>query len=192
MRSCSLEVAGCAPGANPGCSFLDSPGLPECTGPRPDLPFYYSTSYTDPLELTFTPPVFLGSLDSAERSYLYCAVYDNGSTIDSPPVKQRSTSPEPGGNFPLGGPCALSTVACLNEGATRGLLCDGFDAACDNSGQLDGVCDACPVVGGVTTDDEMFAIFTDYFLAPEPSAGVMAGVALVLLAVLARRRRLGG
>jgi uncharacterized protein (TIGR03382 family) len=87
-------------------------------------------------------------------------------------------------------------VACLNEGATQGMLCAVDDAVddevCDNSGQLDGVCDACPVVGGVTTDDEMFAIFTDYFLAPEPSAGVMAGVALVLLAVLARRRRLGG
>ncbi len=35
---------------------------------------------------------------------------------------------------------------------------------CDSvPGAGDGVCDACPLVGGVTTEDEMFAILGDYF-----------------------------
>ncbi|MEE2674957.1 MAG: myxococcus cysteine-rich repeat containing protein [Myxococcota bacterium] len=188
-------TAGCDPGANLACAFLDVAPLPECEGPREDPPFYYSPNYTDPLELTFAPPVFLESLDPADRSYLYCAQYDNGSTIDSPPVKLQSTSPVSDGGLPpniAGGPCPNSTVACLNEGMTQGMLCDGLDAACDNAGQVDGVCDACPVIGGVTTDDEMFAIFTDYFIAPEPSVGLMASVALTVLGALARRGRLRG
>ena len=185
-------TAGCEPGGNLACSFLNDPGLPLCSGPREDQPFYYSPSYTDPLELTFAPPVFLDSADPAARSYLYCAVYDNGSTIDSPPVKQQSTSPTSDGGLPpniAGGPCSDQTVACLNEGSTQGMLCGAVDADCDNPGQTDGVCDACPVIGGVTTEDEMFAIFTDFFVAPEPSAGLLGGVATGVLAALARRRR---
>ena len=185
-------TAGCEPDGNLACNFLSNPGLPLCSGPREDLPLYYSPSYTDPLELTFEPPVFLDSADPADRSYLYCAIYDNGSTIDSPPVKRQSTSPLSDGGLPpniAGGPCPDETVACLNEGSTQGMLCGGVDAACDNPGQTDGVCDACPVIGGVTTEDEMLAIFTDFFLAPEPSAGLLGGVATVVLAALARRRR---
>jgi hypothetical protein len=143
--------------------------------------------------MSFEPPVELDSPDPADRSYLYCAIYDNGSTPDSPPIKQQSTSVLPGGALAAvvgGGPCPDATVACLNKGATQGLLCGGDDAVCDNPGAIDGVCDACPVVGGVTTDDEMFAIFTDFFIAPEPGAGVLAAVALGVVAALSRARRL--
>jgi hypothetical protein len=43
--------------------------------------------------------------------------------------------------------------------SNRGKLCNGDDRACDSKpGANDGVCDACPLKGGTTTDDEMFAL----------------------------------
>ena len=38
------------------------------------------------------------------------------------------------------------------------MLCGGDDAMC---GQ--GVCDACPLKGGITTEDEMFAILGSWY-----------------------------
>jgi hypothetical protein len=182
-------TAGCEAGTNPVCPFIDPQGLPLREGPREDAPLYFSPEYTDPLELLFDPPIHLDSENDADRSYLYCAVYDNGSTIDSPPVKQQSTSPTAGGALGAlvgGGPCSDAAVVCLNDGATQGMLCGGDDSACNNVGLSDGICDACPVVGGATTEDEMFAIFTDYFV-PEPSANLIGVAAIVALAGLARR-----
>ncbi len=51
---------------------------------------------------------------------------------------------------------------------------------------MDGSCDACPVIGGITTEDEMMAIFTDFFV-PEPSSGLLALTALGVLSALRRR-----
>ena len=53
--------------------------------------------------------------------------------------------------------------ACVNEGADFTINCDdgvrnqkGDDAACDTSpGAGDGFCDACSIMGGVTTENEM-------------------------------------
>jgi cysteine-rich repeat protein len=186
--------AGCAPGANVVCPVLDFTQLPLCAGPRLDAPMYYSPDYTDPLELLFETPMELDSSDPADRSFLYCAQYDNGSTPQPPVVKQQTTSVDPGdGGLGaagiLGGPCPDTTVACLNPGDTQGMLCGGDHAVCDNLGATDGNCDACPVIGGVTTTDEMFAIFTDFFIAPEPGMSVLGGVALLVVAALPRRRR---
>ena len=84
-------------------------------------------------------------------------------------MKRRSTSPEPPLVFGLplgpGGPCPDATVACANEGPTKGNLCNGNDSVCDSSpGAGDGDCDACPVLGGVTTEDEMFIQTGAYYL----------------------------
>ena len=47
----------------------------------------------------------------------------------------------------------------------KGFLCYGDDAACDSAPGLgDGVCDACPVLGGVTTEDEMFILLGSFFV----------------------------
>jgi len=43
----------------------------------------------------------------------------------------------------------------------QGLACGGDDSACG----ADGTCDACPLYGGVTTDDEMFIPLGSYFVA---------------------------
>ncbi len=52
----------------------------------------------------------------------------------------------------------------------------------------DGVCDACTVMGGFTTEDEMF-IVTGNFYVPEPpfALGIIPG--LVLLGLLNARRK---
>jgi hypothetical protein len=40
-------------------------------------------------------------------------------------------------------------------------------ANCDSSlGLGDGVCDACPLEGGVTTEDEMYIMLGLYYVAP--------------------------
>ncbi len=41
----------------------------------------------------------------------------------------------------------------------------GDDAACDSSpGAGDGFCDACQIMGGVTTENEMFGPSVDYYV----------------------------
>jgi cysteine-rich repeat protein len=183
------------------------PFMPLCSGPRQDEPMYFSSEYSDPLYLQIDPPMAFDSPNVEDRTFLYCSVYDNGSTPTSPPVKQQSTSPEApdlfGGLGPLaevvGGPCLDYTVACLNQGPNQGMLCgdaDGVgkdDTLCDSApGAGDGVCDACPVHGGVTTEDEMFILLGNYFLAPEPSAGALGAAAFASLLGLAHRRRGAG
>ena len=71
--------------------------LPVCEGPRPlGEIIYRSTDYSDPTNLFFDPPRSHPWRARVEdRTYLYCATYDNGSTPGSPPVKLQSTSPPP-------------------------------------------------------------------------------------------------
>ena len=145
---------------------------------------YFSTEYTDPVQLEFDPPRLFDSANPDDRTFLYCSLYDNGSTVSSPTVKRQSTSPEaPGGLGPFvsGGPCGDDTVSCLG-GANAGTLCGGNNAVCDS-----GVCDACPVRGGVTTEDEMFIFIGSYFV-PEPSQLLLLASGLAGLLGLARLR----
>ncbi len=149
------------------------PTPPFCTGPRADDPFYFSTEYSDPLQLFFDPPLALHGQSVEDRTFLYCSQFDNGSAPGSPPVKQQSTSPVPpelsifglGPEFikivvgdMLGGPCNDADLFCLG-GANEGMPCGGDDSLCGEGG----VCDACPAHGGVTTDDEMFILIGGFF-----------------------------
>jgi hypothetical protein len=57
-------------------------------------------------------------------------------------------------------------ISCLS-GPKKGQACAGDHRACDSApGANDGVCDACPLFGGVTTEDEMFILLGSYFCAP--------------------------
>jgi hypothetical protein len=42
------------------------------------------------------------------------------------------------------------------------MLCDGHDSLCGDGG----LCDACPLVGGTTTESEMFVPFGNYYVDP--------------------------
>ncbi len=144
------------------------PGEPACV-PRGDTPLYLSTEYSDPLQLIFDPPIVHGTgmtqTDEENRTYLYCSLYDNEAGPGSPSVKRQSTSPSPPLPLQLGGPCSDSEVACVNDGPNKGALCNAVDSFCDSSpGAGDGVCDACPVRGGVTTEDEMFILLGGFFV----------------------------
>ncbi len=93
-------------------------------------------------------------------------------------MKRQTTSPLPPlgviGSVIGGGPCTWETVACLNDGPNKAALCGVDDgtfygavnhALCDSAPEAgDGVCDACPSMGGVTTEDEMFVPLGDFFI----------------------------
>ena len=167
----------------------NSPCYPDangngCSPGDPSQLIYYSTDYTDPVQLNFSPPILYDSANPDDRTFRYCSVYDNGSTPTSPSVKRQSTSPSaPGGLGPFvsGGPCADTETTCFG-GANAGTSCNGNDAACDS-----GICDACPVNGGVTTGDEMFIWIGTYYI-PEPSRVLLLVTGLAGLVGLGRLR----
>jgi hypothetical protein len=127
------------------------------------MPASLGTRYNDPAVIVYDPPRPMSGL-TADRTYKFCSLYDNGA-IDPARVKRRSTSPVPPIGF--GGPCAVADTRCIG-GPRQGQLCNGNDAFCASfPGATDGDCDACPVLGGVTTEDEMF-IFIGSFFDPGP------------------------
>jgi len=139
-----------APGGNTSASCL--PGDPG------DV-FYESYDYSDALTLNPEPPMhFTGSV--ADRTIKFCSLYDNGSPARPHLIKTQSGSPTPTGNLIVGGPCDNSQVRCMG-GANKGLLCGGSDLNCPGS-----VCDACPLRGGVTTEDEMYIATGTFYVNP--------------------------
>ncbi len=127
---------------------------------------YTNLVYNDPTVVEFDPAMpFPGEHSSpAARTVTFCSLYDNGMT-DASLVKRRATSPPTTGG--LGGPCAVAT------GCTEGRVgqrCSGGgeeqrDASCDTTvGAGDGVCDACPLRGGFTTEDEMFILMGAFYI----------------------------
>ena len=55
--------------------------------------------------------------------------------------------------------CEPDERACFG-GPNQGTACEGDDSICGEGG----VCDACPVWGGVTTEEEMFGILGAYYV----------------------------
>jgi hypothetical protein len=125
----------------------------SCPEGPPGQLIYTSTEYSDPLQLSLEPPVLYNG-STSNRRFRYCSVYDNGAAPGSPEVKRNSN--------PLTS-CSTSVRACM-DGPNKGLLCGGNDGSCDTSpGAGHGACDACPVVGGVTTEGEMFVFLATYY-----------------------------
>jgi hypothetical protein len=152
------------PGITERCGTED-PIKPADCAPESGPPMFTTTNYSDPEVLTFDPPVALDGADDSTRTYKFCSLYDNGADVPTD-VKRRSTSPPPPLFLAPGGPCGDDTVACL-AGPQKGALCHGNDRVCDSApGANDGVCDACPLLGGVTTEDEMFILLGFYYVVP--------------------------
>ena len=119
---------------------------------------YESYVYSDPVVQEYDPPLVYDSPDRAARTLRYCAVYNNGVNPDGSPNPRTVTKLS---SMPARASCR--PVACT-EGLV-GAPCRGAsdDAACDSSpGAGDGVCDACPITSGVTTENEMFIIIPWY------------------------------
>jgi hypothetical protein len=138
-------------------------GTRDC-GPPNTAADYESRLYDDPLYTYYDPPNDYSSDAVEERTLKACAVYDNGE--DNPlEVKRESTKPNtPSCDFFFAScGCAASDRACLG-GDQEGTPCDGDDSVCGEGG----LCDACPLLGGVTTDDEMFIPLGSFFVQ-EPS-----------------------
>ena len=138
-------------------------GTAGCVPPTTEAD-YVSRLYDDPLYTYYDPPNDYSSAADEDRTLKACAVYDNGA--DNPlEVKRESTKPNtPTCSFFLANcGCEARERVCLG-GAQQGTSCNGDDSVCGDGG----VCDACPLYGGVTTDDEMFIPLGSYFVA-EPS-----------------------
>lgn len=128
---------------------------------------YVSLIYNDPVVLRFDPPRKYDARTASERILTYCALYDNGFTNPTE-VKRKSTSPRPPVPIPgIGGPCDTPTHCVAGKIGER---CSGSNerqrnASCDSTeGAGDGLCDACPLTGGVTTEDEMFILMGQYYV----------------------------
>jgi hypothetical protein len=137
-----------------------------------DLPdgtrIYESFVYNDPLNLDIDPPMVFDSPDPAARTIRFCSLYNNGRNADGTPNLQEVTrfSRLPQSVFQPGVPGRCTPVACVNEGKI-GAPCNGEndDAACDTSpGAGDGWCDACPITGGESTENEMFLPLGSFYV----------------------------
>ena len=143
--------------------------LGKIPGPGPRNPqrslLFLSLIYNDPVMKRFNPPrVYPSGTSPDQRSVTFCSLYDNGFTNPAE-VKRKSTSPIPGG-IGIGGPCATATHC--TEGRV-GQPCSGSgqaarDASCNTDAGNDGRCDACPLGGGETTEDEMFIMVGSYYV----------------------------
>jgi hypothetical protein len=131
------------PGVAPSCSSRNATCLPEA-----GEPLFVTTDYADPTRVGFDGAgLALTAADPASRTFKYCAIYDNGAT-DPSKVKQSTG---------IGNVCDASQRMCLG-GENQGTPCLGDDARCPG-----GSCVACPLRGGVTSDDEMFLMLGSYY-----------------------------
>ena len=143
---------------------------------RPDRePDYQSFDYADPLYQRFTGDEILrfDSPNDEDRTFVYCSRWDNGES-NSAEVRRESNKPDAEtcdfvAQFaPLANQAGLGlfTCGCVPEdrscfgGPNEGMACNGDDSVCGEGG----VCDACPVGGGVTTEEEMFILLGSYYV----------------------------
>lgn len=153
---------------NDPCPGSFSGSFEACEVPARD-PDYRSFFYQDPLYQRFDETnnlEILDSPDTRDRTFRYCALWDNGAT-DPMAVRRHSERPDAStcaiSEFTdLVGPCGCEPGlrACLG-GPNQGVACNGDDTVCGEGG----ICDACPVWGGVTTEEEMFGILGAYYVA---------------------------
>lgn len=116
---------------------------------------YENFTYEDPAVESFEPPLAFTAADPATRTVEYCATYNNGLNADGTrnpeTVRRRSNTPA------SGVPCTPTNCTAGKLGAPCGGAAD--HATCDSTpGAGDGLCDACPITAGVTTQDEMFVL----------------------------------
>jgi len=144
---------------------------------------YENLLYNDPVKQYFDPPLAFDSADPAERTIRFCGTFENGVAADGSPdpetVTRASRIPES---------ARISFGACKPVGCAAGRIgapCRGEDddAACDSS-PGNGLCDACHITGGESTENEMFILIGSTYVAdgypqPDPDDPVFGGPASV-------------
>ncbi|MBC8292457.1 MAG: hypothetical protein H8E45_04745 [Proteobacteria bacterium] len=164
MHSRGVRFRYYAPPQTPCGSGPDAPNGtgtdPNCLPGSPADIMYESFDYQDALEINYDPPlVFSGSVQ--DRTVKFCGLFDNGG-IDESLLKTIENSPDAPQSafqgFIPGGPCDAADAFCVG-GPNKGQACLGDDNNCPNS-----VCDACTLLGGVTTGDEMFIATGNFYL----------------------------
>ena len=128
---------------------------------------YESFVYNDPVNQIYNPPLAFDSPDPAQRTLHYCSLYNNGVAADGSPdpdaVTRLSRIPES---------ALLTFGACKPTACAAGKIaapCNGKsdNHTCDSSpGANDGLCDACAIKGGESTENEMFILIGAYYLDP--------------------------
>lgn len=130
---------------------------------------YEALDYSDPTQQRYDPPLAFDDPNPARRTVRYCAVFNNGVRPDGSPDVERVTRasrvPESAQQFI--GKC--TPVACV---AGKVAAACTTNADCDTTaGAGDGFCDACPITGGESTQNEMFVLFgAQYIDASVPGA----------------------
>jgi hypothetical protein len=118
---------------------------------------YENFVYNDPLYKRFDPWLTFDAEKEQDRTLEYCATYNNGLKEDGAPdvnlVTRASRMPEGTSCTPVA--CVEGKVA---EACTTDLDCD------TTPDQHDGVCDACEITKGATTENEMFVLMPWYAL----------------------------
>lgn len=123
---------------------------PDCK-PNQTPPFYTSRVYNDPTYMELDPPLVFSDPAPESREFKYCAVFDNGKE-DPATVRRASMQPE--------GARPCKPTHCVG-GANQRKACSS-DADCGEGS----VCDACDVIGGFTTEDEMLEFQGIYYVKP--------------------------
>ena len=128
---------------------------------------YESFVYNDPVNQTYDPPLAFDSPDAAQRTLHYCSLYNNGMAADGSPDPDAVT------RFSRIPPSALRTFgACIPKACAAGKIgapCNGTsdNRTCDSApGANDGLCDACAIKGGESTENEMFILIGGYYIDP--------------------------
>jgi hypothetical protein len=139
------------PPQDPNC--LASRDETQNCKPNAEPADYVSRIYNDPLTLKYDPPLQYDAVDVAARTLKFCLTYDNGKNFPEL-LKRNSLSVDRGTHCTDRAYCA--------GGVTPGNSCGSDDSLCGDGG----VCDACFVSGGYTTEDEMFLLLGSYYLVP--------------------------
>lgn len=121
--------------------------------------FYENTSYSEPLYLYLDPPMLFDSADPAQRTLEFCATYNNGVKADGTPNVDLVTR----FSKMIPGRTTCTPVACVK--GKVGSACSTHQDCDSTPGAGDGSCDACPITGGETTENEML-ILLPWFLTP--------------------------
>jgi len=124
-----------------------------------DQLLYENFVYNDPPNKTFDPPLVFNGGDRLH----YCGLYNNGVAPDGSPdpsfVTRASHVPP---NAPGFSHC--TPVACVAGKMNPPAACR-TDRDCDSApGANDGICDACPITGGESTENEMFILIGQYYV----------------------------